>query len=1004
MEGSLSSWYREAFERSERQEGRSALDEVLGLEPEDGDGVPPRGAGVLLELKTGAIGSAPKKRRVSLTAEEPSGGGDSRESSADGLPLDWAGLPNPDRDRDRDDPRDEEARASRRRRLVAALERDQGEDTAHLPRGERRYPWISEEGRRDAALRRPSDPSYDPITLHVPAEALRAMTAFCRQFWRLKSTRMDLVLFVQHGSFYNLFDVDCDVGLRVGLNLSGRRTPNMWKCGCNAGCFEHWSGRVLGLGLSVGRVEETREKGPDGILRRELVEVLTPGTAEGRLLCASQCAEGDAHGVCALDALAGRILVGEFRDDPEGTALSAACTAFSPSEVVLERGVVRPGAVAALRQSSTGAALTRLPEDPRREAASMCGGDLGSRREAAAEFTRRIGERYFRDGVQPGRRGASPSDLCLGKPLASAALACLVRYLEDLGIAADLLPCCQLEPLPAPGACPREMYLDDRVLRHLHLLEGSEGTEAGSLVHLLDGTASAAGGRLLREWVRRPLRRPGDIEGRLDAADHLAMKPKACQEYQHAISATPDFEGLLPKCLRALSAAAGQGVWRGERVTEPRAGWCVCAAPPGEGGPTQAQVAPVMRLLEGLATLVDAAAAFSERVGLAPQGAPDLIEWLPRAAASASRPLGRLLRLFSPSDFVDKAAPFAPANGVSPAFDEAVAAAAEADAALELNPDDPEVQARADECAARRGAALTSFLLEALAILSDSHAAFVELVRAAATSDVLAGFGARIRDLESRGGFFCRPTVLDDAHRDGNPALLLRGAWHPLLTLYLPPRDVVRNDLDLGCGGGECESPHSSRNNATSGTLVLTGPNMGGKSTLLRLSALCAVMAQLGCRAPCLEMAFTPFDRVFTRMGAEDMLVEGRSTFLVELQDAARALDHATRRSLVILDELGRGTSTHDGVAIAGGVLRYLHRNTRCLCLFATHYPSLCLPELGLGHMALDAEADEDDRVPTFLLRPGRAPRGSCGIALARRAGLPAQVLRRAAQISSANE
>ena len=219
-----------------------------------------------------------------------------------------------------------------------------------------------------------------------------------------------------------------------------------------------------------------------------------------------------------------------------------------------------------------------------------------------------------------------------------------------------------------------------------------------------------------------------------------------------------------------------------------------------------------------------------------------------------------------------------------------------------------------------------------------------------------------------------------------------------------PPRDVVRNDLDLGCGGGECESPHSSRNTTTSGTLVLTGPNMGGKSTLLRLSALCAVMAQLGCRAPCLQMAFTPFDRVFTRMGAEDMLVEGRSTFLVELQDAARALDHATRRSLVILDELGRGTSTHDGVAIAGGVLRYLHRNTRCLCLFATHYPSLCLPELGSGHMALDAEADEDDRVPTFLLRPGRAPRGSCGIALARRAGLPAQVLRRAAQISSANE
>jgi hypothetical protein len=136
----------------------------------------------------------------------------------------------------------------------------------------------------------PGEPGYDPSTLHVPAAALRDMTEFNKQYWAIKSRAMDLVLFVRHGSFYNLFDSDADLGMRVGLNLSGSRAPNMWKCGCTAGAFATWAAKVLALGYSVGRVEEmTRSQAPAvgagrKLLERRLVKICTPGTAVDGLL------------------------------------------------------------------------------------------------------------------------------------------------------------------------------------------------------------------------------------------------------------------------------------------------------------------------------------------------------------------------------------------------------------------------------------------------------------------------------------------------------------------------------------------------------------------------------------------------------------------------------------------------------------------------------------------------------------------------------------------------
>jgi DNA mismatch repair protein MSH6 len=182
--------------------------------------------------------------------------------------------------------------------------------------------------------------------------------------------------------------------------------------------------------------------------------------------------------------------------------------------------------------------------------------------------------------------------------------------------------------------------------------------------------------------------------------------------------------------------------------------------------------------------------------------------------------------------------------------------------------------------------------------------------------------------------------------------------------------------------------------------MVLTGPNMGGKSTLLRQTCLAVVMAQVGSYVPAAACTLTPVDRVFTRIGANDNIVAGQSTFMVELSETANILKHATRQSLVILDELGRGTSTFDGYAIAYAVLRHLVDHTACRTMFATHYHSLCdefavCPGVTLNHMSCVVEDNKRDVTFLYKLATGVCPK-SYGMNVAALAGVPVAVVERA--------
>ena len=227
----------------------------------------------------------------------------------------------------------------------------------------------------------------------------------------------------------------------------------------------------------------------------------------------------------------------------------------------------------------------------------------------------------------------------------------------------------------------------------------------------------------------------------------------------------------------------------------------------------------------------------------------------------------------------------------------------------------------------------------------------------------------------------CRPELTDE------PVLEIEGGRHPVLDQVLPPGTVVPNDLRLG--------PQHGR------LWLITGPNLSGKSTFIRQAALLTLMAQMGGFVPAKRARVGVADRIFTRVGASDDLGRGQSTFLVEMTEAANILNNATARSLVILDEIGRGTSTYDGVSLAWAITEHLHDRVGCRALFATHYHELARLEGRLNGLRNDnvlVQEGADDIVFLHQIAPGGADR-SYGIHVARLAGVPREVLERAEQV-----
>jgi len=794
-----------------------------------------------------------------------------------------------------------------------------------------------------------------------------------RQYLEVKARYPEAILFFRLGDFYEMFFDDAlkaSEALQITLTARSKGDDKVPMCGVPYHAARGYVAKLLERGFKVAICDQVEEAGKAQLVRREVTRVVTPGMVlddqvldprEAAYVGAVALAPEGGGGLALLDASTGELKVGEV---PTDERLADELRRAGVREILLGRSAA---------STPRGEALVR-----------EVGAPLAERDDADLE---RAGEKLRRRLRVASLDGFGVGDLARGLAAAAAALA----YLEDTQRAAPV----HVDRL-SRLATDEVLLLDEATRSNLELertLAG--GKRKGSLLGLIDRSVTGPGGRRLVEWLRWPLLDPRAIGGRLDAVEELAGSAVLREDLAGALRPVADLERLLSRL------ALGQGNGRDLRALAttlhalPRLDALLAPA----RAPLLREAAAGLGGLEELAALLDRAVADEPPTGLDEGG---LIKRghsaeLDRIVALAEDGKGTMARLEAeertrtgigslkvrynkvfgyylevtkpnlhlvPSDYQRRQTTVGGERFVTPALKE-----------LE------EQVLGAEE----RRCALEEQLFEELRgkVVAEGPR-LRTAASAAATADALL---ALARVATERG--YVRPEV------DRSEALEIVDGRHPVVEAMLPADSggFVPNDVRVASSGEGEKGPAQ--------LLVITGPNMAGKSTVMRQAALIVLLAQMGSFVPARRARVGIVDRIFTRVGASDDLARGRSTFMVEMTETAAILHNATRRSLVVLDEIGRGTSTFDGVSIAWAVAEHLHDEVGCRTLFATHYHELQdLPRERPRVRNLTVAVREVGDQIVFLrqLVEGGASR-SYGIEVAKLAGLPAEVLGRAREI-----
>ena len=778
-------------------------------------------------------------------------------------------------------------------------------------------------------------------------------TPMMRQYLGIKAEHPDRLVFYRMGDFYELFYDDArraakllDITLTQRGKSGGEPIP---MAGVPYHAAESYLAKLVRLGQSVAICEQIGDpassKGP---VERRVVRIVTPGTVSDEALLderrdnllAALLQHDGVFGLAWLDLSGGRFLVQQL-DNAE--ALAGELERLRPAELLLPED--QP-----------------MPPPPARE-----GG-----------VTRRPPWHFDHDSAQRSlNRQFGTRDLsgfgCTDLPLAIGAAGALLQYLADT----------QRSALPHIGRLKVESHdqgiiIDAATRRNLEIAEAASGRREHSLAGLLDTTATAMGGRLLRRWISRPLRDQqavrgrhaaiaslldshrvetlqetlrgiGDIERILARVALKSARPRDLAVLRDSLALLPDVRSVVldldDPALRSLGAALD-----GQQSTRELLTRAVIENPPvvlRDGGVLAAGFDPELDELRALSQNADKFLVDLERRERARTGVDTLKVSYNRVHGYYIE-IGRSKSDRVPDDYIRRQTLKGAERFITPelkAFEDKVLSARER--ALQRE------KALYEE--------LLEHLLEPLPELQRIAGAVAEL-------DVLGCFGERAQRLD-----LSRPTFREE------PGLEVVGGRHPVVE-QVSETAFVANDLVM-----------DERRNI----LIITGPNMGGKSTFMRQSALIVLMAYAGCFVPANRAELGPFDRIFSRIGASDDLAGGRSTFMVEMQETANILHNASPRSLVLMDEIGRGTSTFDGLSLAWACAVELATRIRAFTLFATHYFELTtLPGEypGIVNVHLDAVEHGDGIVFLHALREGPANQ-SYGLQVAALAGVPEKVI-----------
>ncbi len=798
------------------------------------------------------------------------------------------------------------------------------------------------------------------------------VTPMMQQYRRVRSgLPAGTILFFRLGDFYEMFYDDAKEASRI-LDIALTKRNGMPMCGVPYHSADSYLAKLIRAGKKVAICDQMEEPSAGkGIVRREVTSVVTPGTViEGSVLESSQhnylagvCAVGGVYGLAMLDLSTGAFWGEETSD---AAALADNLRRYAPNEcLVPAEQAEEPGVRAALGRAA-GAVVSSCEGWPFEYAAAH--DDLV--RHFAVHSLQGFG--------------------CEGRVALVGAAGGVLHYVRE-ELHRDVRHVRALR-VNNPSAF---MVLDETTCSNLDLVPGrSPGagrSESPSLLRVLDATCTPMGSRMMREWVLRPLASAEGISARHAAVEALSRDRELLHDLRDRLAGVRDLERLIAR-LGAGSGNARDLRSLGESLDAlPGIRDLAGRVPAGALEHAASRITPLPELKDLIArSIADEPPMTVKEGGLVRRGynadldelrdiATESRKWLAEYQAAEQTRTGiktlkiRNNKVFGyyievsrgqagnvPEHYIRKQTIVNGERYITPELKEyegKIVGAQDRSMALEY-----EIFQQIREAAVRE--------TESIQASAD----------ALATLDVLAALADRALALR-----YVRPTVT------AGDAVRIKGGRHPVIEQMPDAERFVPNDTRL--------------DGADHQVIIITGPNMAGKSTYIRQVALIVIMAQMGSFVPAAEAEIGVVDRVFTRVGASDDLARGRSTFMVEMQETANILHNATPRSLIVLDEIGRGTSTFDGISIAWAVAEYLHGNpaVKAKTLFATHYhelTDLALTMPGVKNYTVSVR-ERDDRV-VFLRRivPGAADK-SYGIQVARLAGLPAEVIDRAKEVLS---
>ncbi len=808
-----------------------------------------------------------------------------------------------------------------------------------------------------------------------------------RQYLQIKARFPDTILLFRLGDFYETFERDAEIAAEV-LDIvltsremgKGQRLP---MAGIPHHAAEGYIAKLIAAGYKVAICEQIGEvsKGR-GIVERDVTRVVTPGTvlepsmldARSNNYIAAVILDGSRAGLAAADVSTGEFMTTEIAAPSPDEVLAAVgreLLRLKPAEVVL------PGGASKVPADQEPLSAAWLPEGTARSVLDPWKWRLDRAEECLL--------RHF--GVE-----ALDGFGCAGKPLAIQAAGALLHYLSETQLAGLQ----QITSL-VTYSVDHFMTLDAQTRRNLELTESARGERRHSLIAVLDQTKTPMGARLLRRWIGQPLLDIAELRLRQDGVERFFTDALARSQVRRALAQVGDIERLTNRVIAGIATPRDLGHLRQSLAALPAVAAAAGVTP---GAPRIPDCSDVHSLLTA-GIVDDPPATLGKGGAIRPGFAPELDghrerarearEWIANlerterertgikslkvgynkvfgyyleitaaalAAAERERSAAGSNGSVLPPDYIPKQSLANATRYFTPQLKEYETVVLTAQDTL------AEIEADVFKRIATQVAGAANRLLEA--------------ARAVAYLDVV----STLADVAVQRNYV-RPEL------DESGVISIVAGRHPTLEAVMGRGEYVPNDAHLDTDEAQI--------------VILTGPNMAGKSSWLRQVALIVLLAQIGSFVPAERARIGLVDRIFTRIGAQDDIATGQSTFMVEMLETANILHHATKRSLVVLDEIGRGTSTYDGLAIARAIVEYLHNSPRlgCKTLFATHYHELTelehvLPRVRCYRMDV---LEEGDRV-VFLRHvvPGGADR-SYGLHVAQLAGIPRAIVRRAGEI-----